>query len=177
MTKTKLSTTISLGILTLFTLTGCIKTVEVKNENYKASTNSTLVDKRSKTSPAKLWKYANKLKSNYAENIANLCPSHPECQNQRDKITETAAAAKTLQPLKDENGIVHSIYYRYFINGSIPKPARVAYCLEDFRPENLKRQLRQAINHIDRAFLLHQKSSLPDNLVRELDQAVCTKKL
>ena len=177
MTKINLSTTIGFSSLVLFTLTGCIKTAEVRNENYRASTNSTLIEKRSKTNPSKLWKYANKLKSNYAENILNLCPSDPECQSQEDKITEAEAAIKVLQSIKEEKGTIRTIYYRYFINGNIPKPARVAYCLEEFKPESLKNQLREAINHIDRAFLIHQKSSLPDDLVRDLDQAVCNKKL
>ena len=149
MKRTKIAGNFGLAIFALFTLIGCVKTIEVTNENYKASTNSTLIDKRSKTSPAKLWKYANKIKSNYSENISNLCPSSPECQSQIDKIAEIEAATKILQPLKEENGIVHSIYYRYFIDGSIPKPARVAYCLEDFKPESLKSQLRDAIDHID----------------------------
>ena len=96
MKKTKVSSSFGFAILATFTLTGCIKTAEVKNENYKASTNSTLIDKKSKTSPAKLWKYANKIKLNYAENIAQLCPSAPECQSQRDKITEMKTAAKIL---------------------------------------------------------------------------------
>ena len=61
--KTKIHKTFYLAILAPLTLTGCIKTAEVTNGNYKASTNSTLINKRSETSPAKLWKYVNKIKS------------------------------------------------------------------------------------------------------------------
>ena len=173
MAKTKTSAKFALGLFILLATSGCIKTAEVRGKNYKASTNSTLVEKRSKTSPEKLWKYVNKVKSNYAENIANLCPSDPKCKDQKAKITEINSAIKILHPLRKEKTSINAIYYRYFINGNIPKPARVAYCLEDFEPERIKNQLSNAINHIDRAFLIHQSSALPDDLVRNLDKKVC----
>ena len=177
MTKTKTSAKVTLALFMLLATSGCIKTAEVRDKNYRASTNSPLVEKRSKTSPEKLWKYTNKVRSNYAENIANLCPSDPKCKGQKAKITEINSAIKILDPLREEKRSIKAIYYRYFINGNIPKPARVAYCLEDFEPENLKNQLSEAINHIDRAFLIHQSSALPDDLVRNLDKNVCAKNL